>query len=69
MIALIGGECVPAQTKNYLMVKNIGVIRRAGYYLCTTGDRERLHVAVWKDKWRGRRARWLCNSSLGLGQK
>lgn len=25
--------------------------KKSGYYVCTTGDRERLHVAVWKDKW------------------
>ena len=30
------------------MVKNIGVIRRPGYYVCTSGSRRRLHVAMWE---------------------
>jgi hypothetical protein len=34
--------------KSCSMVKNIGVIRRLGYYISTTGDRQRLHVAMWE---------------------
>jgi hypothetical protein len=30
------------------MVKNIGVIRRPGYMVCTSGERKRLHVAMWE---------------------
>ena len=25
--------------------------KKTGYYLCTTGSRGRLHVAVWEQKW------------------
>lgn len=25
--------------------------KRTGYYLCTTGARQRLHVAVWEERW------------------
>ena len=45
-------EKLQEKDKNYLMVKSTGLIRRAGYYVCTSGERERLHVAVWKDKWK-----------------
>jgi hypothetical protein len=31
--------------------KNTGVIRRPGYYLCTTEGRKRLHVAMWEHEW------------------
>lgn len=26
-------------------------LSKSGYYICSTGKRERLHVAVWKAKW------------------
>lgn len=31
--------------KKYQMEKD------TGYYVCTSGNRQRLHVAMWEDKW------------------
>ena len=25
--------------------------KETGYYVCTTGERKRLHVAIWEQKW------------------
>lgn len=33
------------------MVKSTGVRKPPGYYVCTTGERKRLHVAVWEAYW------------------
>lgn len=42
--------CVPDWTSKCIWAKNIGKTRSPGYYVCTSGDRKRLHVAMWEAK-------------------
>lgn len=33
------------------MGKKYAVEQKTGYYVCTSGNRKRLHIAMWEQKW------------------
>ena len=40
--------CVLDWTSKCIWVKSTGKTKRPGYYVCTSGNRKRLHVAMWE---------------------